>query len=268
MTAPAIRRVFPLLAALAVLLAAAGAWHVSGGPPYHEGRLGLLILFAGSAALAGLLMAITVLSAWHWAKQVAAILISGSALLFVWLLFNEGYEFFIWQLLLVAAAQIITQVLAFGGLRLARYQVEFGPAIHDVATRPTANRFSLADTIYLTTALAIASAVLSMARAVELPPLVVCILIAGGMSAAIVAVAGVWLGFGGGASGAWRIGPAIAAAPLGGVVYAITDRFENLLFSAPWYAAVTSVELLLVAAGSFWLRRQGFRLTRHERPTP
>ncbi len=60
----------------------------------------------------------------------------------------------------------------------------------------------------------------------------------------------------------FRIAALIAAAPLGGLVYAVLDYYEPLLFSWQWYAGVTTLQVLFMTLPLVLLRSNGFRFGR------
>ena len=59
-----------------------------------------------------------------------------------------------------------------------------------------------------------------------------------------------------------RLAVFLLVAPIGGWAYLIAARYESLLFSAPWYAGVTSLQIVLMVVAFAVVRSCGFTFIR------
>ena len=141
-------------------------WHFSYGPPYYQTTLGLLVVFAVSAALVGLLSVWAALGMLHWAKRASWFTVAASAMAALWLLFFEWNQYLIWQMVVLLAVQMACLVVVLGICRV------FGLGVlRDKSTSGKAGKssqLSIRDLLVLTAALAIFFAVLGIGHPVEL----------------------------------------------------------------------------------------------------
>jgi hypothetical protein len=261
------RELFRMLAIIvgcyAVLLTGGVRSHWAGGPPYERSSLGLQIAFATVAALVGLASIWSAFAAVHWSTRASGLIATIAAVAGVLTFFFVWSDFLVWQLVAIVYAQLACLILVLAGIRVCGYTLQRESSLSVSAddaqfVRPT--QFSVWNMLTLTTSLALLFCVLHYGRPVELSVMMYAVVLFGGLCAAVVALVALWACFSRTAI-AIRIVVAVAAAPAGGFLYHVLEQYEALLMSAPWYAGVTTLQILLVILPLTLVRLQGFRFT-------
>ena len=236
-------------------------WHFSHGPPYHQASVALLVLFATSAAVAGLLSVWVAIAALHWARRGAYFIVAMSVLSGLWLLFFEWNRYLIWQVFVQVLVQVSVLVGGLAFFRFMGFNLTIGQ--HASGRDRNASQFSTRDMLYLISAFSLLFGVLQLGHPVELGIELYAILIAGGSCAALVSLTAFWVAFSE-ANPLLRLLVLASVAPSGGFVYAIAESVVSLLFSAGWYAGVTSLQMLMLVVPFMILRRYSTNLGRTE----
>ena len=236
-------------------------WQFSHGPPYYQASVALLVLFAISAAVAGLLSVWVAIGALHWARRGAYFIVAMSVLSGLWLLFFAWNRYLIWQVFVQVFVQVSVLVGGLGFFRFMGFKLTI--AQHVAERESNASQFSTRDLLYLISAFSLFFAVLQLGHPVELGIELYAILIAGGSCAALVSLTAFCFAFSK-ANPMLRLLVLASVAPSGGFVYAIAESVVPLLFSSGWYAGVTSLQMLMLVVPFTILRRYTTNLGRSE----
>jgi hypothetical protein len=113
----------------------------------------------------------------------------------------------------------------------------------------------------LTAAFAMLFSVVHYAQPAEIGTRFYLIMAIGGVCAAMVAVAALWACLCD-RPATLRLVAYVLAAPAGGFVYLLLKRIEPLLFSAPWYAGVTALQVASLSLPLLLVRYSGYRFRR------
>ena len=158
-------------------LVGALGWHISYGPPFDQTTFALLLVFAVSTALVGLVSLWGAIGMLHWAKRAVGFICGVTAVVGLWLLFFDWNRFLIFQLLVVLSVQMGVLLVALGGLRFLG-ALSLTSASGEAA-RHRGRRLSVFDLLMLTAALAMFCAVVRTARPVQLSWALYVLLLAG-----------------------------------------------------------------------------------------
>jgi hypothetical protein len=257
-----------IVAIYLLMLAGLIRWHASYGPPYHQPTIGLLISLGVCAALVGLLTIWGTIGALAWPKRGASFIVGAALISGFWLLFNEGNQYWVWQLVVMCATESGCVMLIVGSAGVLGYRLKGKHP--DLGESPSPGtvfvaQFSLRDMIGITTALALLLTVLRVAEPINLGRTMNEILVLGGCTAGFVSTVALW-GVLGKSHVTTRILALLSVAPLGGAAYAFASRYLSLLFDWQWYAGVTTIQLLFMAVPFWVIRAHGYRLTRVRAP--
>jgi hypothetical protein len=266
-----IRRPIAIILGIYVVLLAGGVrWHWASGPPYFQGTPGLLITFALVAALIGLVSIWTSFAVVHWSTRASGMIMGAALLAGLATFFFQWNEFLIWQLMVLILVQLALMIAVLGVFRLLRLAVvqtgdhpPFGRELRAegqaaaTVSRARPSQFRVSNLLLITAALALLLSVLHYVRPVSLNLAYYTILIIGGICAAAVSLAPLLACFSNLHIGL-RIIVLVCAAPLGGIVYAVLDYYEPLLFSWPFYAAVTALQVLFMTLPLAVARWKGY----------
>jgi len=247
----------------ALLLAAGVRSHWAGGPPYERPSVGLQVTFATIAALIGLASIWSAFAVVHWSSRAAGLITAVAVVVGAITLFFEWNSFFIWQLVAIVYSQLAFLIIALVTIRLCGYALLRDSSPCPAGAEEVSGRslqFSVGNLLLLTTSLALLFGVLHYARSVQLSATILTIVVLAGLCAACVALVAVWASFSTAAL-AIRVVVAIAVAPVGGIAYHVVERYERLLMSAPWYAGVTALQLVLMVVPLLLLRSRAYRFT-------
>jgi hypothetical protein len=246
-----------------VLLAAAVRWHWAGDPPYHRPTAALLLTFALVAALVSLVSIWASFAAVRWSARASGLIVGIALLTGFATLFFEYSSFLIWQLFVLVVMLFVSLIIGLGVIRWCGYRVKCEP-IHSTprpAAVATRTQYGLRDLLLLTAALAFLCSVLHYARPTTLPLILYAILIAGGICVALVSLVTLWACFA--RSRLLMRAVALAAvAPFGGIVYDVADNYIPLIMNAPWYAAITALQVVFMVMPLALLRTKGYRFIR------
>jgi hypothetical protein len=258
------RLTWGLTATLAVYLLALGVmlkWHWALGPPHTQASAWLMIAFGLLTALLGLSSMLAALAAVHWTRRASAVVVGVAVMGWFFIPYFDWDRFLIWQLLVMLGVQTACIAIALLAARWLGYGLVFADAAGRWEAKPTVSatlRFSISDILILTVAMALLFTVMRGSRPIDLGTIGYAINIAGGCAAALVGLTVLWACFG--SSPIFLRGVAlILVAPTGGVVYVLAERYASLLFSWPWYAGVTSAQVLFMTYPCLILRAWGFR---------
>jgi hypothetical protein len=252
-----------IVACYAVLLAGGVRSHWAGGPPYERSSLGLQIAFATVAALVGLASIWSAFAAVHWSTRASGLIATVAAVAGMLTFFFVWSDFLVWQLVAIVYAQLACLILVLAGIRACGYTLQREsplPMSADDAGFVRATQFSVRNLLMLTTSLALLFCVLHYGRPVELSAMMYAVVLFGGWCAAVVALVALWACFSA-TPIAIRMVVAVAVAPAGGILYRVLEQYEALLMSAPWYAGVTTLQLVLMMLPLTLVRLHGYRFT-------
>ncbi len=127
------------------------------------------------------------------------------------------------------------------------------------AANQKASQMTLSNLLLLTAASALLASVVGLSRPVGLWWMAIAVLTAAGASAALTVLTGFWAVVS--KRPIWlRCAVALLVGPNGGLVYAICNRFMQLLLSAPWFSLVTALMMALVVASASYVRWHGVTL--------
>jgi hypothetical protein len=255
-----VRRLAVIIGVYAVILAGSVRLHWAGDEPYYRPTAGLLVTFSLVAALVGLVSIWASFAAVHWSARASGLIVGIAVLTGFTTLFFEYSSFLIWQLLVLVVAQFAGLVAALSILRLCGYAIARGStdSVKLRTAAPRRSQFAIRDLLLLTAAFASLLSVVHYTRPVEMQWALYAILISGGMCAALVSLATLWAcvsthHF------ALRITALLAVAPVGGVMWAVADHYMPLIMNAPWYSAVTTLQVVLMSLPLAVIRSNGYR---------
>lgn len=258
MDKPALRAAVIVAIGLVAILVLGANRHIALGTPYERETPWLAAVLAASGALFGIITLAVVLAPGHWSARVAYCAIAGSMIGGGWTLFADWNAFLIWQVILIGLIETVFMAIAAALMRARGAFMDWpgSPSVTQSATQLT-----ISNLLLLTAASALLASVVSLSRPVGYTWPQIAILVAGGVSAGLAVLTGVWAVTS--KRPVWfRTGVALLLAPHGGVVYAACNQFMWLLLSSRFFAFVTTLMLALVIVCLVYLQRQGISVRR------
>jgi hypothetical protein len=246
-----------------VALAAAVRWHWAGDPPYHRPTVALLFTFALVAALVGLISIWASFAALRWSARAAGLIVGIALMAGFASLFFEYDSFLIWQLFVLVVMSFACLIAALSVVRWCGYRI-VRDEVHSTkqpAASTTRPQYGIRDLLVLMAALAFLCSVLHYTRPTSLPLALYAILVAGGVGKALVSLVTLWACFSR-RHFLSRAAALLAVAPAGGIIYSIADSYVPLIMNAPWYAAITTLQVALMAVPLALLRVKGYAFVR------